>query len=218
MFFASVALNVLVIAVAVLLYFFGDKLLSRIFMEPMHARWVSQFEVLPVNSGDIVFLGDSITEGGIWEDLFPDLPVRNRGISGDTTDGVLKRLQQVSQGRPAKMFLLIGTNDLNAGMTPGEVAKNIILIVDSIRADSPDTQIFVQSVLPRGTDYRDRVEELNALLESGISGKAAWIDLYPLFLDRSDGSIRNVLSNDELHLLGPGYLLWREAIEDRVRH
>ncbi len=56
MFFASVALNVLVIAVAVLLYFFGDKLLSRIFMETMHARWVSQFEVLPVNSGDIVFL------------------------------------------------------------------------------------------------------------------------------------------------------------------
>lgn len=214
----SVTLNILVILFMVVLWFAGHKILARVFMEPTHARVISQFELLPVTPGDTVFLGDSITEAGLWEELFPGLPVRNRGIGGDTTEGVLKRLHQVTGGQPAKVFLLIGTNDLGQGIAPSVIDQNINSIVDRIRKESPDTGIYVQSVFPRGESYRDRVEELNTLLETSIPGKAVWIDLYPLLLDESDGSIRNDLSNDELHLFGEGYLLWRDAIESLVRH
>jgi len=208
----SVAINLLLIAGILGLTFFGSQLVTYVFMGPMYERWVSQFEALPVSAGDTVFLGDSITEGGIWEELFPELPVRNRGISGDTTDGVLKRLYQITDGKPARVFLLIGTNDLSRGTTPTEVADNINHIVDTIRAESPITRIYVQSVLPRGADYQGRIEELNKLLENTITDRATWINLYPLFLNTGDNSIDNKLSNDELHLLGGGYLLWREAI------
>lgn len=183
-----------------------------------HERWVSQFELLPIHTGDIVFLGDSITEGGAWEELFPDLPVRNRGIGGDVTVGVIERLHQVVDGRPAKVFLLIGTNDLSslAGKSPGDIAMNIATIVDTIKTRSPETKIYVQSILPRAAEYREKVEALNKALEQSTSSKATWIDLYPLFLDSRDGSINDDYSNDELHLLGSGYLKWRDFIKPHV--
>ena len=109
----SVLLNVVVIVAAVTLYaspmsvlrmFLGD------FVALSYERWTSQFEHLEIQAGDVVFLGDSITEGGAWDELFPGVPVRNRGIGGDTTSGVLDRLDQITRGRPAKVFLKIGTN------------------------------------------------------------------------------------------------------------
>ncbi len=212
----SVTLNLLIVAVVVGVMVVGDKFVFEYFLKPSHDRWVTQFELLPVQAGDTVFLGDSITEGGAWDELFPGVPVRNRGISGDVTAGVLKRLHQVTNGKPGKVFLLIGTNDLAQDIAPAEVAKNINKIIDGISSSSPDTQVYVQSVLPRAADYRDSVEELNGLLKSSIVGKAEWIDLYPLFVDSTDGTIRNDLSNDELHLLGQGYLVWRDAIREKV--
>ena len=171
----------------------------------------------PVNK-KILTLGDSITEGGAWDELFPDLPVRNRGIGGDTTSGVLDRLDQVSRGRPAKVFLKIGTNDLSLGVPEAQIAANVGTIIERIRGASPATEVYVQSVLPRAADYRAPVEGLNQQLREVAQEKGAtWIDLYPHFLDEADGSIRDDLANDELHLLGDGYLLWRERIRSYLR-
>lgn len=75
--------------------------------------------------------------------------MRNRGIAGDDTAGVLARLREVTAGRPAKVFLMIGTNDLTEGVDETRIAANVEQIVARIAAASPDTQIFVQSVLPR---------------------------------------------------------------------
>ena len=214
----SLLLNLLVIGSVVWIVWGGGlSTLARSFVNPAHARWVSQFEALPVEPGSVVFLGDSITEGGSWHELFPGVPVHNRGIGGDITTGVLARLPQVTAGRPGKVFLKIGTNDLGAGAAEAEIVVNIGEIVDRIHAESSGTEVYVQSLLPRGTDYRERIESLNDRLRAAAPEHgASFVDLYPLFL-ADDGSIRDELANDELHLMGAGYEIWRDAIDDLVR-
>ncbi len=213
----SLLLNVIVVGGVIALFLFPMPVVGAFlgdFIALSHERWVSQFEALPVQEGDVVFLGDSITEGGAWDELLPYVSVRNRGIGGDTTVGVLERLHQVASGQPDKVFLLIGTNDLFIGVPEEEIAANVGRIIDSIRSSSPPTEVYLQSVLPREAEYRQRVESLNQRLLA-VAGErgAGWVDLYPHFLDESDGSISNELANDELHLMGKGYLLWREQIE-----
>jgi lysophospholipase L1-like esterase len=143
---------------------------------------------------------------------------RNRGIGGDTSDGVLRRLEQVTRAQPAKVFLMIGTNDLYRGTSEDEIVANIEEILDRLKQESPDTEVYLESVLPRAVSYRARIEALNARLAE-VAGEqgAAWADLYPSFLDPESGAIRPELSNDEVHLLGPGYALWKEQIETLVR-
>ena len=212
----SIFLNIVVLAVVIFALSGGlTTFFAAAFIEPAHSRWVSQFEQLKVEPGDTVFLGDSITEGGSWHELFPHTKVRNRGIGGDVTTGVLARLNQVTEGKPGQIFLLIGTNDLAFGRDESEIVGNIVTILERIAADSPHTQTYVQSVLPRGIDYQDRVESLNQAIQIAIENRAIWVDLYPDFLD-SDGSISDSLANDELHLLGAGYILWRDKIQSLV--
>jgi lysophospholipase L1-like esterase len=216
--FASFALNALVLAAVVwVLAGPGLRMLLRSFIEPAQARRISSFETFPVAPGDIVFLGDSITEGGAWDEMFAGAPVRNRGIGGDTSAGVLARTGAIARAKPAKVFLLIGTNDLFVGAAAGEIAANVREILARIADESASTQLYVQSVLPRAASYRDEVEALNAQLEAVAREQGAtWIDLYPAFLDPATGAIQTALSNDELHLLGPGYALWRQAIAEHV--
>ena len=215
----SLALNALV-AAAVAWFGFGPGRTALLgsFLEKHQARLVSSFEAFPLVPDDIVFLGDSITEGGPWEELFPDLRVRNRGVGGDTSEGVLARLEQVSRATPAKVFLLIGTNDLFRGDSEDEIVANITEILDRLKQETPDTEVYLQSVLPRAPSFRATIEALNArLAEVALEHGSAWVDLYPAFLDPETGGIRAELSNDELHLLGPGYALWKEQVDLAVR-
>ena len=89
---------------------------------------VSLFRILPQTKGDIIFLGNSITDGGEWTEMFNDLKVKNRGISGDISAGVLNRLDEVYQRFPDKVFLLIGINDLARNISPDSIVKNILWI------------------------------------------------------------------------------------------
>jgi lysophospholipase L1-like esterase len=215
----SLALNVLVLAVVAWLGLGpGRSMLMGSFLEKHQARRVSNFEAFPLVPDDIVFLGDSITEGGPWEEMFPDLRVRNRGVGGDTSEGVHARLEQITRATPTKVFLLIGTNDLFRGDSEDEIVSNITDVLDRLKQETPDTEVYLQSVLPRAPSYRADIEALNArLAEVALEHGSAWIDLYPAFLDPETGGIRAELSNDELHLLGPGYKLWKEQIEVQVR-
>lgn len=191
-------------------------LIDSFIVQPSYERWVTQFDALGVDADDTVFLGDSLTEYGAWHELFPHSDVRNRGIFGDRTVGVMARLDQVIEGHPSQIFLQIGTNDLTAGTEQVEIVANVISIIDAIRAGSPQTEIYVQSLLPRGEFFQERVESLNLALEAAIEGKANWINLYPLFLDETGTSLDDSLTNDELHLNGEAYLIWRDAIVDFV--
>ena len=184
------------------------------------------FEVLPVTSDDIVFLGNSITNGSEWSELFGDSRVKNRGISGDTTDGVYDRLEPIIEGRPQKIFLMIGINDLARGRSVAQIADGIRSIACRIREASPSTRLYLQSVLPvndcygmfgsHTSRYR-QVAEINAEIRRIATDTGAlYVDLYTPFADPESGKMLPELTNDGLHLLGAGYLLWRDVVKPYV--
>ena len=100
------------------------------------------FETLPTSPDDIIFLGNSITDGGEWGELFGNINVKNRGISGDICDGILDRLSTITNGHPAKVFLMIGVNDMARDFTPDSIAYKVGLIVRRIKTESPETKVY----------------------------------------------------------------------------
>ena len=172
---------------------------------------------LEMQPGDVVMLGDSITEGGDWATLFPRTQVHNHGIGGDDTVGVLRRLDLVTRAQPAKVFLMIGTNDLGKGtLTIDEIVANVEEIVTRIRIENPTSELYVQSVLPRWHTRTDDLRRLNDGIESvARANDATWIDLRPLF-DQGDGTMDLDLAPDALHPNAEGYRRWVEAITPMV--
>ncbi len=186
----------------------------------------SLFEALPASASDIVFLGNSITNGGEWCELFGDARVKNRGISGDISQGVYDRLDPIVAGRPAKIFLMIGVNDIARGLSPDTIAANIRRIVLKIKSKSPRTKIYLQSVLPVNDafgmfrDHTLRGAEIvrvnNLLVKLAAETGTLYIDLHTPFSD-ADGKLKPEYTNDGLHLLGPGYILWRDTVAPYVK-
>ncbi|WNO11546.1 GDSL-type esterase/lipase family protein [Teredinibacter sp. KSP-S5-2] len=214
----SLAVNALIVAVIV--WVWSGSALNYLFTQlnkPHYDRWKTQFDSFNIKPEDTVFLGDSITEFGAWDEWFPNSRIINRGISGDTTEGVLKRLAPVAQGKPAQVFLMIGTNDLFGNVPEDKIVENILEIIRQIKSESKLTEVYIQSILPRRPRFTQRIISLNNNLKTAVSGKAEWIDLYPLFIDAEQKSIRPELSNDQLHLLGEGYKIWRDYIAHLVK-
>ena len=108
----------------------------------------NMFDNLPDIRGEIIFLGNSITDGGEWFELLGNKKCLNRGISGDVTEGVLLRLPGITRVKPAKIFLLIGINDIARGRSVEEITATYRLILDKIKAETPATKVFIESVLP----------------------------------------------------------------------
>ena len=179
------------------------------------------FELLPNDSGEIIFVGNSITDGCEWSELFKNPLIKNRGISGDITDGVLDRLNEITESIPVKIFLMIGVNDLAKGKSVASIIHNYRMILDKIHQDSPETQLFVQSVLPVNAAYpkfKNHVNKTDSIivLNKRVSELATeygltYIDLYEAFTGE-DGQMDPTYSNDGLHLTGSGYILWKQLI------
>lgn len=187
----------------------------------------SLFEVLPVLSSDIVFLGNSITDGCEWAELFNNRHVKNRGISADRSGWLLDRLDPIIEGHPKKLFLLIGTNDLAAGVTPEEIVANVAKLIDRFQNESRWTKIYVQSILPvNGKDfskYKNHyahshlIVPTNKKLEALCDEKeVTYLDVWGALADH-DGKLDKRYTNDGLHLMGEGYLVWRDAIKYHVK-
>lgn len=188
----------------------------------------SLFEKLPVRRGDIVFVGNSITDGCEWSELFGRRRVLNRGISGDRAEWLLDRLDPILAGRPRKVFLMIGTNDLAAGRTPAEVAADVATLIDRFAAASPRTRIYVQSILPvNDRDIPDaswghwkrkaEIAETNRLVEALCRERGVvYVDLASRLMDGT-GLLDKRYTNDGLHLTGEGYLVWRDAVMPYIR-
>ncbi|MDE7133842.1 MAG: sialate O-acetylesterase [Rikenellaceae bacterium] len=191
-----------------------------------HQR-ASLFDELPVCTKDIIFLGNSITNGGEWCELFDNKHVKNRGISGDITQGVIDRLDAVVKGRPAKIFLLIGINDLARDIPADTMVANIGTIISTIKSSSPRTRIYVQSILPVSerfgmfsghTRHRRSIADINRKIEELTRNEGVtYIDLYTHFADPADGGMKSEYSNDGLHLLGKGYILWANIVAPYVK-
>jgi len=179
----------------------------------------------PLEFGDIVFIGNSITEKGRdWSEKFGILQVRNRGIAGDLTDGVLKRLDEIVYFKPKAVFILIGINDLfnlhhdeDGGRfkydkivpSPEYVGKNILKIAKVIHRKLPETKIFVRTVLPTRRDYlKDDILVVNKMIRANeAKGYYKLIDLYTQFVD-ADGDLIEDLTVDGVHLSEKGYEKW----------
>ena len=173
---------------------------------------------LNTRGADIIFLGDSITARGRWEEFFPDEKVLNRGIGSDTSEGVLHRLEEVIARNPEKIFLMIGINDLGSKIPQDTIEGNIQKIVDQLTSALPDCEIYLESVLPVETCSLKKIQSLNGAIEmiSRDADRCEYIDLYGLFIDETGSLKQEMISADGVHLNGEGYRIWVEAIQDYI--
>lgn len=181
---------------------------------------VSMFDVLPTGSDEIVFLGDSITERCEWNELFSNSKIIQRGISGDITEGVLNRLQEITKRKPRKLFLMIGVNDLRRNISADSILINYNSILNKIKSESPSTKIIIQSVLPVNNNVKEakttsaKVKVLNAKLEKlARDFNLEYVNLFPAFVN-ANGDLNEELTSDGLHINGKGYVIWKNIIDN----
>jgi lysophospholipase L1-like esterase len=176
------------------------------------------FEMLPPNDGAIVMLGNSITAGGEWSELLDNPNVINRGIPGDHCDGMRERLDEVLRHKPTKLFLMAGVNDL-AYHSPSKVWSKYERLVNEILAKSPDTKLYLQSVLPvnnivspTALDNED-VEALNTQIEQFAEAKnLVFLDVNKVLRDL-DGNLDAAYTLDGVHINGAAYLKWASLLK-----
>ena len=173
------------------------------------------WKVMALPENAIVFVGNSITDMHNWTEAFGNDPrIVNRGNSGGYSYEVLDNVESWVRFKPAKVFIKIGTNDLGTSYTEQSIAANIQKTVDIIRNESPNTKIYLQSILPaKDQAYKTltTIQAANVLIQqiAEATTNCTYIDLYSKL-----GGIRNggSYSADNLHLKAYGYKIWCEAI------
>jgi lysophospholipase L1-like esterase len=182
----------------------------------------AQFRKLPNTEAEIVFAGDSLIADGPWAELYS--PIKNRGIGGETTAGLLDRLDEVTESQPRKIFLLVGTNCLAAEVPVAQVVRNYRTILERIHRESPQTQVFVISVLPVNQRIANgpvhdnaAIHELNDRLRdlAGQLERVVFVDVFAALTD-VNGNLRKDLTTDGLHLNIDGYLILSRLLEGHV--
>ena len=183
------------------------------------------FEIYGTDSTSIVMLGNSLTAGCDWYELFHNGKVVNRGIVGDTSTDIMNRLECITSGKPAKIFLLAGVNDISHDLSADSVMLCINELIDSIQSQSPTTKLYLQSLLPINNSFgryqrmigkEQTVKEVNTLLKAEADKRGLnFIDLYDSFCDE-EGNLRSDWTNDGLHLLAPAYVKWRDLLIDYI--
>ena len=199
----------------------------------------SEFDKNQIGFNKTVMLGDSITEGGQdWNKYFNTENIVNRGISGDTTLGILARLNEIYFYKPINVFLLIGINDIfntdspnRKNITPKSVANNILKIADSVHKHSPSTNFYIQTTLPindkifyklagyfpkHKVHLKNQINQINLLLKKAINEKIyTLIDLHDTFLDNNKLLSKN-FTYDGVHLNKTGYNHWSQIIHNYI--
>ncbi len=171
------------------------------------------------DQGAVVFLGDSITQG--WGDnfknKFPGMKLANRGISGDTSRGMLIRLQEdVLALNPAAVVLLLGTNDIEVGIDAEAIGRNFQKITAALKAHNPRTPVVVCRVFPSSATKKrpaDTIKRVNALYDAAVRGDPQFtvIDTWTLFANAA-GDATPAWFPDLLHLNAAGYDRWAGAL------
>ncbi len=173
-----------------------------------------------------VLAGDSLS---LWfpPELLPENSKwLNQEISGETSAGLLKRLNLLDQTQPKTIFVMIGINDLIRGTSDEAIVENQRQIVRYLRKVHPQTQIVIQSILPHGKEEvtwegrekllaipNHRIWMLNQQLQTMAKKEGVkYLDLYSLFANKQ-GNLRPELTTDGLHLNFQGYLVWRSALQ-----
>lgn len=173
--------------------------------------------------GQTVFIGDSITAGYPLRLYYRNFhcELYNRGISGDTTDWLLTRLQiSLLELAPSTIVLMIGTNDINLGRPPAEIAQNYDSILHLIATELPQAQVFCVSIIPQNTKFssdarqnNERIQETNRAIEGVVSTYGyTYVNLYDKLTD-ADGFLKRIYSPDGLHLGVRGYKVWTDVMK-----
>jgi len=172
-----------------------------------------------------ILAGDSLSLRFPPEKL-SEYQVLNQGISGETTAGLLKRLNVFDQTQPDVIFVMIGINDLLRGRSDSEILDDQQRVIKNLKETHPQAKIVMQSVLPHALEQvtwegRDRllaipnqrIKALNEGMEAIAQAESVnFFNLYPFFAD-SQGNLRRELSSDGLHLSTQGYEVWGIALQ-----
>ena len=181
--------------------------------DPYYIHKVSQFEMLKDrNNIEIMMLGDSITDEGEWSELWGKV-VQNRGISGDTTTGVLDRLYTLNPNTK-RVFIMIGVNDIMRGVSEDIVFENYKKILKFFQ--DKNIEVIIQSTLyigeSRKQNFNVKIEKLNQNLEEfAKSNKIVFINLNPIFAPQK--TLLKSFTKDDLHLNADAYKLWIETLK-----
>jgi len=226
----SVVLNVVLIAA---LYYvvcvktdFSKRMMAKIKHEAYVPERVDQNCVTSWNNCiekldmevDVVFFGDSETAGGDWQKAFPDVKSINLGYIGEDVKGMLRRVDAIKAVNPKKVFLMAGINGLQR-QTMDEFEYWYETLVDAIRRDVPEAELYIESILPvtSYSDYCDneKVREANVVLQQiAAECNIHYIDVYSAYAQ--EGALPDAMSYDGLHLTKEAYSLWYEAIRNQV--
>ena len=204
----------------------GFTAMAQANQDPYYARRATLFDELPIGKKDIVMLGNSLTDGCEFNELLNNKHIKNRGIVGDIVQGLIDRVEPIIKGQPKKLFIMCGVNDISHDVSADSIARATEKLIVMVKNGSPRTKIYLQSLLPFNNDVREWkllkgrdhvVVEANELLEQVARRQGVtWINLYPLFVD-DQGRLRADLTNDGLHLMGKGYIIWRDAIKPYIK-
>ncbi len=184
--------------------------------ENKRSAWAKEVEA---RQGALVFLGDSITQG--WGDdlkgAFGETKVANRGISGDTTRGMLIRMKEdVLALKPSGVVLLLGTNDLEEGATPEVIAGNLKLIIAELKAFDAEMPIVLCNVFPSSASKKrpaEQIKAINSLYAAAVKGdrQVTVINTWAMFADEN-GDARKSEFPDLLHPNDQGYTMWANTL------
>ncbi|MGH1393457.1 MAG: SGNH/GDSL hydrolase family protein [Trichormus sp.] len=173
-----------------------------------------------------ILAGDSLTLWFPVELLPKDRNWLNQAISGETSNGLLKRLNLFDQTQPETIFVMIGINDLIRGVNDQVILDNQRQMMIYLKKTHPKAKIFIQSILPHGAEAatwegrekllsipNSRIQQLNQQLKTiAVKERVEYLDLYSLFANQQ-GNMRPELTTDGLHLNPAGYLVWRTALQ-----
>jgi lysophospholipase L1-like esterase len=216
----------------------SGKIIAQTLAGEHWTQRMNEFNSQPDTSmREIVFLGNSLTEGFDLS-VFSNKSMLNRGIAGDFTEGVLKRLGEVTERKPDKIFLMIGINDIIEKVPIDDICANYEKIIQQVQQQAPVTKLYIQSALPvhlypsseamndstklyieswltATEDVNNVVKEYNKRLEQ-LSGKykVPFINLYPQFLEGD--ALKASLTYDGIHLTGEAYAIWMQQVKRYV--
>jgi len=173
------------------------------------------YELKQMKQTDLLFLGDSLTDYHDWGHFGKHF---NAGIAGDTTDGLLYRMEYILDKKPATVVLMIGINDLLQGVSLEQLKQNYLKILDSLKKIK---QLIILSTLPviddtQTREINDRVVALNIFLKIEAKKRGAeYVDLYSHFIDSKKGLMKEY-TIDGVHLNDNGYKLWEDILSLRI--
>jgi len=208
---------------------FGGPSHATVTPVPRDGGWLRRHESFNerVRQGnvDLIFVGDSITQGWegagkeVWAKHYGSRNAVNLGIGGDRTEHVLWRLDHgnVDGIAPKAAVVMIGTNNSGGDRNnAGEIVDGVTAVIETLRAKLPQTKILLLGIFPRGerfNDQRGKILQVNQTIQKLDDGHSVfYIDIGHRFLER-DGSLSREILPDFLHLSSRGYEIWAAAIE-----